>query len=211
MRFEITLNALDPGFYGPSKLVLGDVFEPSQFEYEMWDCLSDEHLCGPECCSFCSEFVLDDMMGLDQDCCYCRPLLVTRRMVQFDAVPAGSEFGFDFEFYSGESVFENARVLFVAGTVRDDLVDMPVLGGFEVNRIPARTLVRIDGKTGCVRVLCDGVWQDAPGFVFNLGGLPFVSPRVKSSCAFTLVVEADAGTVADDAWVKVFRFVRFVN
>lgn len=215
-RFEVTLNALDAGFYSKSTPVLESVFDPYMFEHEVWECDVDDHICGPECCTSCKTSVLYGAFDLDPNCCYCRPLLVTKQCVSFKPVAVGSEVGFDFEFYSGSAVYENSRVVFVEGdcAVEDcdgNWLDRPVIAAFELNRIPEFSRLRINGKTGRVFFECDGKWVDGSAFVFGAGGLPFVNPRITSCVPFSVVVEADAGTVAEDAYVRVFYFQRRIG
>lgn len=209
-RFEVTLKALDSAFYGPSLPVAHKVFDPSQFVYESWECDIPEHVCGAECCSSCRSVILDGFFDIDTNCCYCRPLMVSRECFAFPGVPLGSRRGFDFEFYSGEAVLENARVLFVDGSCDTDCYgnadEQAVFYAFELNRISPNSRVRINGKTGRVDYDCGFGWQQTPGLVFDAGGLPFTNGRVDSCRPFSVVVEVDAGTVADDAWVAIRSF-----
>lgn len=204
MKYEVTLNALDTGFYTSSMVVGERVFDYTNWDFEAWECDPELHMCGPECCSSCNTLSFVDYFSLDVSDCYSRPLMVTREEFLFNPCPSGVELGFDFVFSSGSSVLENTRVLFV------DL-DGIIFSAFEVGRLSPGSVLKIDGKSGAVWVDCGFGFDRSYDHVFDAGGLPFSNKRMLSRKQFKIVVETDAATVAEDARVQVSVFQRSQN
>jgi hypothetical protein len=222
-RFEVTLNALDSGFYScPSCVLPGDVFDLDAVREVSWVCDEPVEDCLPLCCDPCVDDPFSNLFVPEPSCCWCQPLFVSERCFTFPGVVQGSSMVFDVDVFAGSGVFENARVLFVEGDCLTgdacvdscgvmDVSDRRVLGGFEIAAMPAGSMLRVDGVSGRVRVSCDGGWQDGSRFLFGLGGVPYQRPMVDFCGPFSVIVEVDGFTVPEDAWVRICSINRYLS